>query len=121
MKDFAKEDFISDIYEDTFIVTINFARATLHESKELNSIIELALLRHYNKIIIELEEIDFIDSTFLGVLVVTKKKLLNKKGDLILVGLKPDVHAILERTKLLRLFTVFETKEEALNHFQVRV
>ena len=62
-------------------------------------------------------ECEFIDSTFLGALVVSLKKITALSGDLRLVGFQPAVHSMFELTRMYRVFESFKTKDEAIRSF----
>lgn len=114
MKNFS--DYNVEISNDVFIVTVELSRATRKEANELNDILSDAILKGWNKIIIEVDEVEFIDSTFLGVLVVNLKKVLASNGKFRLTGFQPSVHTVIEQTRLHRTFEIYESREEALKN-----
>ena len=69
------------------------------------------------KIVVNLSRCEFIDSTFLGSLVVTLKKVTSIGGDLRLVGFQPAVSSMFELTRMYRVFESFKTPEEAVKSF----
>lgn len=70
------------------------------------------------KLIVDLSQCEFIDSTFLGALVVTLKKITQQSGDLKLVGFQPAVQSMFELTRMYRIFEAFTNKNEAINSFK---
>ena len=66
---------------------------------------------------VDLSTCEFIDSSFLGALVVSLKKVTAMGGDLRLVGFQPAVHSMLELTRMHRVFESFPTKEAAIKSF----
>jgi anti-anti-sigma factor len=69
-------------------------------------------------LIVDLSQCEFIDSTFLGALVVTLKKITQQSGDLKLVGFQPAVQSMFELTRMYRIFEAFTNKNEAINSFK---
>jgi anti-sigma B factor antagonist len=65
------------------------------------------------KVVVDLAEVDFVDSTALGVLVEARTKLPNRKG-FVLAGAGLEARRALEISGLDRHFTVHETVDEAL-------
>jgi anti-sigma B factor antagonist len=65
------------------------------------------------RIVIDLSEISFVDSTGLGVLVAARSKLKNRRA-LLLAAPKPETRRALEISGLDRFLAVHETVEEAL-------
>jgi anti-sigma B factor antagonist len=67
------------------------------------------------RIVVDLSEATFIDSTTLGVLVGGVKRLRPSGGELALVCSDQNITKIFEITGLDRVFPIHETREEALN------
>ena len=61
-----------------------------------------------NRLVVDLSETDFIDSTGLGVLVRALKRLRHHGGDLILRSPKPNARKVLHITHLDRVMTIVE-------------
>jgi anti-sigma B factor antagonist len=66
-----------------------------------------------NTIILDLSEVDFIDSSGLGALV-SSRKTLGSNGDIILCDVSERVLNIFKVTRMNKVFKIFESKEEAL-------
>jgi len=111
-------DFIQDKHDDILVEVVNLTRATLKEAEEFKLILTNDILTGWRKIIVDLSECEFIDSTFLGALVVSLKKVTGLGGDLRLVGFQPAVHSMFELTRMYRVFESFKTKDEALKSFE---
>ncbi|MEG8946743.1 STAS domain-containing protein [Rosettibacter firmus] len=107
-----------EIIGDIVIETINSNRATLIESENLKKLIYDKVEKGYKKIIIDLSNAEFIDSTFLGVIVNGLKKVVSLGGDLKLVGFKPAVRSMFELTRLFRVFESYPELQSALKSFQ---
>ncbi len=67
------------------------------------------------KIIIDLEKVQFIDSSGLSVLVATLKKARNKGGDVVLINLSSSVRSIIELTRLHRILEICDSEQAALD------
>ena len=109
---FTKED-----SKDVVVEKVDLSRASLNEAEEFKKVLAEDIAKGYKKIIVDLSECDFIDSTFLGTLVVSLKKVTSIGGDLRLVGFKPAVHSMFELTRMYRVFETFKSKEEAIQSF----
>ncbi len=110
-------DFLRETHEDIVVETVNLTRATLKEAEEFKQTLSQDIEMGSRKIIVDLSDCEFIDSTFLGALVVTLKKISNIGGDLRLVGFQPAVHSMFELTRMYRVFEAYKTKEEAIKSF----
>jgi anti-sigma B factor antagonist len=65
-------------------------------------------------VVVDLDETTFIDSTTLGVLLGGVKRLRPSGGTLLLVVTDRNIRKIFEITLLDRVFSIFETRAEAL-------
>lgn len=106
-----------EIYGDVLVDRIIYDRATLMEAEQLKEQLAIHIASGYRKIVIDLSECEFIDSTFLGVIVNSLKKVAKVQGDLKLVGFKPAVKAMFELTRMFRVFESFSNIDDAINSF----
>jgi anti-sigma B factor antagonist len=76
------------------------------------------LLKEGNKkIILNLGEVNYVDSSGIGELVSAFTTTSNQGGKLKLLNLTKKLHELLSITKLLTVFEVYENEEEALKSF----
>lgn len=111
-------EFFREQIDDVIVIAVNLKRATLVEADEFKQILINEIQRGFKQIIVDLAVCEFIDSTFLGALVVSLKKLTAMGGDLRLVGFQPAVHSMFELTRMYRVFESFKSKEEAVQSFK---
>jgi anti-anti-sigma factor len=90
----------------------------MNEAEDFKEMLTKNIQLGRHNLIIDLTECEFIDSTFLGTLVVALKKVTNLGGDLRLVGFQPAVHSMFELTRMYRVFETFKTVEKALLSFE---
>ncbi len=110
-------DFIKEIYEDVVIEIVNITRATLKEAIEFKTILISEIDNGCKKMIIDLSGCEYMDSTFLGTIVVAFKKITNVNGNLVLISPKTFAYNMLHVTGTLKLFDAFESMDEALQYF----
>jgi anti-sigma B factor antagonist len=70
------------------------------------------------KIILNLGDVNYIDSSGIGELVSTYTTVTNGGGQLKLLNLTKKLHELLQITKLLTVFQVFENEQSALASFR---
>lgn len=70
--------------------------------------------RGENHLVLDLDAVDFLDSTGLGVLIGALKRVRTADGDLSLVCTHARILKVLEITGLTRVFTVHSTVEAAV-------
>lgn len=110
-------DFTREANEDVLIERVNLSRATLKEAEEFKNTLSLDIQAGWRKLVVDLSDCEFIDSTFLGALVISLKKITSLGGDLRLVGFQPAVHSMFELTRMDRVFESFKSKDEAVISF----
>lgn len=108
---------IEEIIDNVVVEIINMERATLREADELKSRINEKVDKGYRKVIVDISAVEFVDSTFLGVIVGSLKKVAKLNGDLKLVGFKPAVRSMFELTRLFRVFETYGDLQEAIKSF----
>lgn len=111
-------EFFRENIDDVILLTVNLKRATLVEAEEFKEVLVNEIQRGFKKIVVDLSTCEFIDSTFLGSLVVSLKKLTGLGGDLRLVGFQPAVHSMFELTRMYRVFESFKSSDEAVQSFK---
>lgn len=110
-------DFIREELGKVIVHHISISRATLREAEEFKTILAKDILAGQKNIVVDLSGCEFIDSTFLGALVISLKKVTAIGGDLRLVGFQDAVSSMFELTRMYRVFETYKTREEAINSY----
>lgn len=71
-----------------------------------------------NNILMNFEELDFISSTGLRVILATGKRLMGSNGKLTMCNANITVNDVLGMSGFNKMFGVFDTEEEALQSYQ---
>ena len=76
----------------------------------------LALFDKHQKkrIIINMENVQYIDSSFLGALVSVLKHVISFKSDLVLVGMRKDIANLFALIRLDKVFKIYDNFNDAL-------
>ena len=111
------EDFIREFVGDIVILKVNLPRATFKEAQIFRDKILYDILRNNLKIIIDLNICEYIDSTFLGALVIALKKISERGGEIKYVIPKPEAVYLLKLTGLYGVFNLYRTSEDAIDSF----
>jgi anti-sigma B factor antagonist len=91
------------------IITIKEERLDAHNANDLKAEL-LALFEQGKKnILIDLQDVRFIDSSGLGALVSGFKNAITNHGSLKLASLQPQVKSMFELTRLHRVFDIYPT------------
>lgn len=76
------------------------------------------VLANRKKVVFDLGELDFVDSSGLGALLSSLRQLNGQGGDLKLCNLTKGVRALVELVRMHRVFDIFNSREEAVAAFQ---
>ena len=75
-------------------------------------------LKHGNKkIVLNLADVNYIDSSGIGELVSSYTTVTNQGGQLKLLNLTKKIHELLAITKLLTVFQVYDNEQSAISSF----
>jgi anti-anti-sigma factor len=111
-------NFEKEIKDDIIIEKVNLIRATYKEAKEFMNFIQNDIEAGWKKIIIDMKNCKFMDSSFLGVLINSLKQLEKSKGSLKLASVHDDAQIILDITSISDIFHIYADKEEAIRSFR---
>ncbi len=110
-------EFSRQINSDIVIEYVNINRATMSEAEEFRDILLKDIDDGFLKIIIDLTNCHFMDSTFLGAIIIAFKRLSRLGGDLKIANAKSDTKSLLELTGTSRIFNMYDSQLEALESF----
>ena len=112
------EDFLYEEVGNGCIETVNITRATLKEADIFRKRIKKNIENGQKHIIVDLSLCDLCDSSFIGALVVcTKKTSSNKTKLCVVVRERSGPCSIFKTTGLDRIFSIYNTREEAIESF----
>jgi anti-sigma B factor antagonist len=86
----------------------------LFTAPEMKAALGEALEGGRTRIVVDLTETTFLDSTALGVLIGAVKRLRSRDGRLTIVNVDPNIAKTFEITGLDQIFTIRSTREEAI-------
>lgn len=89
--------------------------STTTEKIETELLQQIALKKY--RIIVDLEEINYINSSGWGVFLREIKDIRSKRGDLVLLKMTPDVRNVFETMEFSRILKSFDTFDEAIKSF----
>ena len=76
------------------------------------------VLQSQNKLVLDLGQLRFVDSSGLGAMLSCLRQVSAKGGDLKLCGMSKQVRATFELVRMHRIFDISGTKEEAVHAFK---
>lgn len=76
------------------------------------------ILQTQTKLVLDLSQLRFVDSSGLGAMLSCLRQLSGKGGDLKLCAMSKQVRALFELVRMHRIFDIYSTKEEAVQAFE---
>lgn len=107
--------FIKDA--DLAILTMEGKLVDKAEAVEISVEIEEELAEGTHKFVIDLAELEYMNSTGLNILINLMNKARNNGGEAVISGAKPRIMALFAVTKLNSVFTMKDTRAEAFSFF----
>ncbi|MBZ0200624.1 MAG: STAS domain-containing protein [Ignavibacteriaceae bacterium] len=106
------------LVDDVTIKNIKLERATFKEAEEFKHMLTQDIENKKLKVVVDLSDCLFMDSTFLSALVTSLKKITEAGGNLKLVVIRPETLSLLELTGTYKVFEIFHNRESAVNSFK---
>ena len=99
------------------IVTLG-GQADVYTSPEMSKILEAYISRGQANILLNLEELEYLDSSTLAALLRAQKKAKNLGGDVKLLKLEGEPRKVFDVSGFLSIFDNFSDRDEALKSFE---
>jgi anti-sigma B factor antagonist len=103
--------------ENVVVINVKEERLDAHNSGELKAEMQRLFTEGKKSVLVDLQDVRFIDSSGLGALVSGFKNAISSQGSLKLCSLQPQVRSMFELTRLHRVFEIFPTAGEAVRTF----
>ena len=108
---------LSEIQDDVAIIRLD-GDLVVSEVEKLRSEIRELAEKNIHKVILDFADIDFIDSSGIGLLVEILKSLSKYEGgQLKIVNINRQVKDILKQIQLFSIFDIYDSEEEAIESF----
>ncbi|MBL1257272.1 STAS domain-containing protein [Methylocystis sp. Sn-Cys] len=100
---------------DRAVLIVKEERLDAHNSSELKERILRTLEEGGRRLVVDLADVKFIDSSGLGALLSGYKNASQRSGTFVLSGLQPRVRSMFELTRLNRVFEIYPRLQEAIS------
>lgn len=115
------DEFKIKIVDDIAIVTVDLLVATQRDAKPLWEELETTTILEWDKVIVDLSQCTFIDSTFVGMLVRIYKVIKNNTGKMRLVFPENNMKLYFHTTGITRIVECFDTLNDAIDSFSTKI
>jgi len=104
---------VRELGQELAVVEVS-GEADLYTTPKLKETVIDLISRGRIRVVVNLASVSYLDSTALGVLVGSYKRVREKGGNLALVGPQPRIRKVFEITRLVNVFDIYDTEEQAL-------
>jgi len=104
--------------DGVFVITLGGRIVLGEESHSLREKLKSVLAEGYKKIVLNMADIKYIDSSGLGALVAAHYSAKTQSASMRLCNLGGKFYEVLQITKLLTVFDVYDSEAAAVNSFQ---
>jgi len=105
------------------VVAVDISYASLLDEETIQSIqeplLELIDQQAQRKIVLDFSKVRLLSSRMLGVLITVRKHAAAIDGEVVLAGLRPDLHKVFKISRLDKLFRFYDTTDDAMKGFGV--
>jgi anti-sigma B factor antagonist len=105
-----------DIYKEDdkdLMLNVGIKEANMANADEFKAELLKLFDTHHKRIVLNMEQVEYIDSSFLGSLVSALKHLIAAKQDMVLVGLRKDIADLFALIRLDKVFKIYGSFQEA--------
>ena len=106
--------------DDILVCDVQAKRATLDAAEQLRDFLIHAIESGSERIVVDLSDVEFIDSSFLGAIMAAMKRLVPIHGDLKICTQSEQIMTLLKITRLNRIFSVYPSVSNAVSSFEAQ-
>lgn len=100
---------------DILLVLLNIKEASLENGDAFKAEVIKLFDKYHKSIAIDMSEVEYIDSSFLGAIVSVFKHLISFQAEVVLVGLSKDITNLFALTRLDKVFKIYNNFDEIVN------
>jgi anti-sigma B factor antagonist len=100
--------------EKNLLLTVDLPEADLNNAAEFKAELLQLFEAHQKRVVLNMQKVQYIDSSFLGALVAVLRHLISVKQDIILVGLRKDIADLFALVRLDKVFKMYGSFDEAI-------
>jgi anti-anti-sigma factor len=110
-------DFEKRVKNEVLVIEVDLFRASAAEAVRFRNILDREIAGGYNNFVIDLTKCSFIDSAFIGALIVIKKKLELSDGQLKLIITNKIIQNAAHLAKTISVFNSYHSIHDALSNY----
>jgi len=108
------ETFEKEIRDNVIVVTVNLISATLNDTNEFKEFMDELISFTDCDVVVDISNCAHLDSTFIGALVLSLKKMKQKERQLVLVEPRDHTKIFLTMNSLIKIFRFYKNVDDAV-------
>ena len=104
--------------DDVRIIRLLVDAIMFENYEEIFNRIKVAINEDYNRIVLDLEKVTFMDSISLGMLVPLLLYTRRMEGEMAVASLKPNIRDLFETLRLDKIISVYADTDDAVAHLR---
>ena len=108
----------TELVEEILVLTVSLSKATINIADILKNKLLTEIKNGHIQIVVNLGNVVFTDSSFLGALLAGHKVALENQGGISLCQLNPQVKNVFEVTYMNQIFKIFDSADKAIENFK---
>ena len=112
MRDFEKRN-----KNEALVIEVDLLRASATEAVRFRNILDMEIANGYTNLVIDLTKCSFIDSAFIGAIIVMEKKLALSDGQLKLVITNKIIQNAAHLRRTIEVLNTFHSVHDALSNY----
>lgn len=101
---------------DVLVVELHTGSLDAGNVREFRDAVQ-GLMEDKTRVVLDLADVQFVDSSGLGALIACLRQVNGRKGDFRLCAMSKTVRALFELMRMHRVFTIHESRDEAVRSF----
>ena len=111
----------TQITDDQIPIVALKGEIDLHTCAQMRDTLRELIEKGHYQIVINLAEVPYLDSAALGVMVDAVRRVREHEGGISLVSTTPFVRRAFEITRLVKIFQLYDTNEDALSYIRTHL
>lgn len=100
--------------EKNLLLDLDLQEADLNNADEFKTELLRLFETHQKRVILNMQKVKYIDSSFLGALVAVLRHLISVKQDIVLVSVRKDIADLFALVRLDKVFKIYGSFDEAI-------
>ena len=102
------------------LAEIQIAEANLTRANELRADLNDLVDQYKRVVVVDFNQVEYVDSSFLGALVLSLKYAVANHADIAVVNLARDIRDLFGLIRLDKVFKIYADKDEAINQLNIK-